>query len=32
VGRVADKVILIDGETLAYLTIDHSVGVSLHRS
>ena len=33
-GRVADKVILIDGdgETLANLMIDHSVGVSLQRS
>jgi restriction endonuclease Mrr len=28
VGRVADKVVLIDGETLANLIIDHSVGVS----
>jgi restriction endonuclease Mrr len=27
VGRVADKVVLIDGETLANLMIDHSVGV-----
>jgi restriction endonuclease Mrr len=32
VGRVADKVVLIDGETLANLMIDHSVGVSLQRS
>jgi restriction endonuclease Mrr len=32
VGRVADKVVLIDGETLAKLMIDHSVGVSLQRS
>jgi restriction system protein len=33
VGRVADKVVLlIDGETLAKLIIDHSVGVSLQRS
>jgi hypothetical protein len=32
VGRVADKRILIDGETLANLMIDHSVGVSLQRS
>ena len=36
-GRVADKVVLIDGETLAnlmidHLVIDHSVGVSLQRS
>ena len=31
-GGVADKVILIDGETLANLMIDHSVGVSLQRS
>ncbi len=32
-GRVADKVaFLIDGETLANLMIDHSVGVSLQRS
>ena len=31
-GRVADKVVLIDGETLAKLMIDHSVGVSLQRS
>jgi restriction endonuclease Mrr len=31
-GRVADKVVLIDGETLANLMIDHSVGVSLQRS
>ena len=27
VGKVADKVVLIDGETLANLMIDHSVGV-----
>jgi restriction endonuclease Mrr len=27
VGRVADMVVLIDGETLANLMIDHSVGV-----
>ena len=27
VGRVADKVVLIHGETLANLMIDHSVGV-----
>ena len=26
-GRVADKVVLIDRETLANLMIDHSVGV-----
>jgi hypothetical protein len=32
VGRVADKVVLIDGETLANLMIDYSVGVSLQRS
>jgi restriction endonuclease Mrr len=32
VGRVADKVVLIDGETIANLMIDHSVGVSLQRS
>jgi restriction endonuclease Mrr len=32
VGRVADKVVLIDGEMLANLMIDHSVGVSLQRS
>jgi restriction system protein len=32
VGRVADKRILIDGETLANHMIDHSVGVSLQRS
>jgi restriction system protein len=36
VGRVADKwvhkVVLIDGETFAYLMIDHSVGVSLQCS
>jgi restriction system protein len=33
VGRVADKVVLlIDGETLAKLIIDHSVGVLLQRS
>jgi len=32
VGRVADKVVLIDGETLANLMIDHSVGVLLQRS
>ena len=32
VGRVADKVVLINGETLANLMIDHSVGVSLQRS
>ena len=36
VGRVADKVVhkmvLIDGETLANLMIDHSVGVSSQRS
>ncbi len=31
-GRVADKVVLIDGEMLANLMIDHSVGVSLQRS
>ena len=31
-GRVADKVGLIDGETLANLMIDHSVGGSLQRS
>jgi restriction system protein len=31
-GRVADKVILIDGETLANLMIDHGVSVSLQRS
>ena len=31
-GRVADKVILIDGEMLANLMIDHGVGVSLQRS
>jgi restriction system protein len=32
VGRVAHKVVLIDGETLANLVIDHSVSVSLQRS
>ena len=32
VSRVADNVVLIDGETLANLMIDHSVGVSLQRS
>jgi restriction system protein len=32
VGRVADKVVLIDSETLAKLMIDHGVGVSLQRS
>ena len=32
VGRVADKVVLVDGEMLANLMIDHSVGVSLQRS
>ena len=32
VGRVVDKVVLIDGEMLANLMIDHSVGVSLQRS
>ena len=32
VGGEADKVVLIDGETLANLMIDHSVGVSLQRS
>jgi restriction endonuclease Mrr len=32
VGRVADKVVLIDGETLANHMIDHSVGISLQRS
>ena len=32
VGRVAHKVVLIDGETLANLVIGHSVGVSLQRS
>jgi restriction system protein len=32
VGRVADKVVLIDGKMLANLMIDHSVGVSLQRS
>jgi hypothetical protein len=32
VSRVADKVVLIDGETLANLMIDHSVGLSLQRS
>jgi restriction endonuclease Mrr len=32
VGRVADKRVLIDGETLANHMIDHSVGVSLQRS
>jgi restriction system protein len=32
VGRVADNVVLIDGETLDNLMIDHSVGVSLQRS
>jgi restriction system protein len=32
VGRVADKVVLIDGKTLANLMIDHSVGISLQRS
>ena len=31
-GRVADKVVLVDGEMLANLMIDHSVGVSLQRS
>ena len=31
-GRVADKVVLIDGETLANLMFDHSLGVSLQRS
>jgi restriction system protein len=31
VGRVADKVVLIDGETLADLIIDQGVGVSLQR-
>ena len=31
-GRAADKVALIDGEMLANLMIDHSVGVSLQRS
>jgi restriction system protein len=29
---LSDKVVLIDGETLANLMIDHSVGVSLQRS
>jgi restriction system protein len=29
---LSDKVVLIDGEMLAYLMIDHSVGVSLQRS
>jgi restriction system protein len=32
VGRVANKVVLIDGEPLAKLMIDHGVGVSLQRS
>jgi restriction system protein len=32
VGRVADKVVLIDGKTLADLMIDHSMGVALQRS
>ena len=32
IGRVVDKVVLIDGETLANLMIDHIVGVSLQRS
>jgi restriction system protein len=32
VGRVADKVVLIDGETLANLMFDHSLGVSSQRS
>ena len=32
VGRVADKVVLIDGEMLANHMIDHSLGVSLQRS
>jgi restriction system protein len=32
VVRVADKVVLIDGEMLANHMIDHSVGVSLQRS
>jgi restriction system protein len=32
VGRVADKGVLIDGETLADLMIDPGVGVSLQRS
>ena len=32
VGRVADKVVLVDGEMLTNLMIDHSVGVSLQRS
>ena len=31
-GRVADNVVLIDGQALANLMIDHSVGVSLQRS
>ena len=31
-GKVADRVVLIDGETLDSLMIDHSVGVSLQRS
>ena len=31
-SRVADKVVLIDGETLANLMIDHSVSLSLQRS
>jgi restriction system protein len=29
---LSDKVVLIDGEMLANLMIDHSVGVSLQRS
>jgi restriction system protein len=32
VGSVADKVVLIDGEMLAKLMIDHSVSLSLQRS
>ena len=31
-GRVADKVVLIDGESFANLMIDHGVGGSLQRS
>ena len=31
-ARIADKVVLIDGEMLANLMIDHGVGVSLQRS
>jgi restriction system protein len=32
VGGVADKVVLIDGETFPNLMIDHGVSLSLQRS